>query len=192
VFSLRGDWDSCLIEERVISHQAFEHVTRFGVPDVRVIVCRHVPVMAMCRLPTSESDGRANLHQGAIAAGVDIATGLIIHAAQHSHTVETHGDTGAPLVDFAVPAWEEILLLAVRAARMSGLGYLGVDVVVDATRGPLLLELNARPGLARQLANLRGLLPRLERARRANLPESTSDEDLCAFAREQFVHSPRC
>ena len=191
VFSLRGDWDSCLIEERIITHPCFEHVTRFGVPDVRVIVCGHIPIMAMCRLPTSQSDGRANLHQGAIAAGIDMSTGVLVHASQHNRTVKTHQDTGAALVGFAVPFWDEVLRLAVRAGRMSGLGYLGVDVVIDANRGPVLLELNARPGLAIQLANLRGLLPRLERARAAKLPESTSDEDLCRFAREQFVHS-RC
>lgn len=191
VFSLRGDWDSCLIEERIITHTDFEPLTRFGVPDVRVVVCHLVPVMAMCRLPTSRSDGRANLHQGAIAAGVDISSGLIVHAAQHNRTVREHEDTGAPLTGFEVPYWNDVLALAVRAARMSGLGYLGVDVVIDAKRGPVLLELNARPGLAIQLANQRGLLPRLDRAREANLPESTSDEDLCRFGREQFSHS-RC
>ncbi|MDX5335526.1 MAG: alpha-L-glutamate ligase-like protein, partial [Marinobacter sp.] len=43
----------------------------------------------------------------------------------------------------------------------TGLGYMGVDLVVDAYKGPLLLELNARPGLAIQMANGEGLLPRL-------------------------------
>jgi alpha-L-glutamate ligase-like protein len=191
VFSLRGDWDSCLIEERIITHPSFDDITRFGVPDVRVIVCGRVPIMAMSRLPTAQSDGRANLHQGAIAAGIDISTGRIVHAVQHDRTIEKHSDTGVLLAGFQVPFWEDVLRLAVRAGRISGLGYLGVDVVVDARRGPVLLELNARPGLAIQLANLRGILPRVERARAAKLPESASDEDLCRFAREHFAHS-RC
>ena len=36
VFSLRGDVDSCLIEERVVLHPAFATIARFGIPDVRV------------------------------------------------------------------------------------------------------------------------------------------------------------
>ena len=47
-------------------------------------------------------------------------------------------------------------------ARAVGLGYIGVDIVVDVNEGPMLLEANARPGLAIQIANGRGLLPRLE------------------------------
>jgi glutathione synthase/RimK-type ligase-like ATP-grasp enzyme len=48
-----------------------------------------------------------------------------------------------------------------RVAKAVGLGYIGVDIVVDAVQGPMLLEANARPGLAIQIANGRGLLPRL-------------------------------
>jgi glutathione synthase/RimK-type ligase-like ATP-grasp enzyme len=44
---------------------------------------------------------------------------------------------------------------------MTGLGYLGVDMVIDRERGPLLLELNARPGLQIQVANQAGLRSRL-------------------------------
>jgi hypothetical protein len=120
--------------------------------------------MAMCRLPTAESDGRANLHQGAIGAGIAIASGRATHATCHNDIVTHHVDTQAPIVGFQVPAWDEVLALAVRAAEISGLGYVGVDVVVDLEHGPLLLELNARPGLAIQIANNEGLLSRLRRA----------------------------
>jgi len=41
------------------------------------------------------------------------------------------------------------------------MGYLGVDIVLDAQAGPLMLELNARPGLNIQIANQEGLLHRL-------------------------------
>ncbi|MGE3499317.1 MAG: alpha-L-glutamate ligase-like protein [Candidatus Binatia bacterium] len=164
VFSLRGDPDSCLIEQRIILHSAFAAIAHRGIPDIRVVVYRGVPVMAMCRLPTAESDGRANLHQGAIGAGIAISTGRATHAALHNRAVTHHVDTGAPLIDAEIPRWDDVLRLAVHAAEMSGLGYLGVDVVVDAAYGPLLLELNARPGLAIQIANNEGLLPRLRRA----------------------------
>jgi D-alanine-D-alanine ligase-like ATP-grasp enzyme len=44
-------------------------------------------------------------------------------------------------------------------SRAVGLGYLGADIVLDHRQGPLLLEANARPGLAIQIANGQGLLP---------------------------------
>src|SRR5690606_8519130 len=59
------------------------------------------------------------------------------------------------------PAWEEIMLLAARCYEMTGLGYLGTDIVFDKHKGPQLLELNARPGLSIQVANGYGLIPRL-------------------------------
>jgi glutathione synthase/RimK-type ligase-like ATP-grasp enzyme len=48
---------------------------------------------------------------------------------------------------------------------MVELGYLGVDIVLTPDKGPILLELNARPGLGIQIANLAGLVPRLEKIR---------------------------
>jgi alpha-L-glutamate ligase-like protein len=186
VFSLRGDWDTCIIEKRVILDPAFRELTRFGIPDIRVIVYRRLPIMAMCRLPTSASDGRANLHQGAIGAGIDIATGRLVHATFHNRTVHQHVDTHAQIVGFVVPQWEKVLDLAVRTADISGLGYVGVDLVIDQDHGPLLLELNARPGLAIQLANAEGLLPRLLVAA-ADGRGAAGVEERCRMARELFA-----
>jgi alpha-L-glutamate ligase-like protein len=191
VFSLRGDVDSCIIEERIILHPAFRHIARYGVPDIRVVVYRGVPIMAMCRLPTVESDGRANLHQGAIGAGIDIASGRVIHAARHNTTVTHHVDTHAPIVGFAVPRWDELLALAVRAADISGLGYLGVDVIVDEAHGPLLLELNARPGLAIQVANNAGLMPRVRRTDALAGRDLTEWTSRLHIARELFAAPAR-
>jgi glutathione synthase/RimK-type ligase-like ATP-grasp enzyme len=61
-----------------------------------------------------------------------------------------------------VPYWDEVIRLSRRVSQAVGLGYIGVDVVIDATHGPMLLEANARPGLAIQIANGQGLAPRLE------------------------------
>jgi alpha-L-glutamate ligase-like protein len=186
VFSLRGDIDSCLIEERVLLHPAFADLARFGIPDVRVIIYRGLPLMAMCRLPTVESDGRANLHQGAIGAGIAIASGRTTHAACYNEAVTHHIDTQVAIVGFQVPHWDDVLALAARAAEISGLGYLGVDVVIDLARGPLLLELNARPGLAIQIANNEGLLSRVRRADRVPLAELSSWSDRLRVARALF------
>jgi len=162
LYSLAGNTDRAMIEYRVELHPTFRAISYGGVPDVRVIVFKGVPTLAMLRLPTRRSDGRANLHQGAIAAGIDLATGRTHHAVQSNRLVEVHPDTGGRVVGIQIPAWEEILRIAARSAEMTGLGYLGVDVVLDARLGPLLLELNARPGLAIQISNLQGLLGPLE------------------------------
>jgi alpha-L-glutamate ligase-like protein len=162
MYSLGGQPDSALVQQRVRLHPAFAAITFKGIPDVRVILYRNEPAMAMLRLPTKQSGGRANLHQGGIGTGVDLETGVTHHAVQRNRFVNLHPDTGRPVVGMQVPYWDEVLNLSRRVAEAVGLGYLGVDVVVDACDGPLLLEANARPGLAIQIANGRGLIPRLE------------------------------
>jgi alpha-L-glutamate ligase-like protein len=161
MYSLGGQPDSAIVQQRIRLHPAMAAISYQGIPDVRVILYKNEPAMAMLRLPTRESGGRANLHQGGIGTGIDLDTGLTHHAVQRNRAVAVHPDTGRPLVGWRVPCWDEVLRLSRRVAEVVGLGYLGVDVVVDADEGPMLLEANARPGLAIQIANGRGLLPRL-------------------------------
>jgi len=162
MYSLGGQPDTALIQQRVRLHPSFESISYKGIPDIRVILYRNQPAMAMLRLPTRESGGRANLHQGGIGAGVDLSTGRTHHAVQHNRLIQHHPDTGRPVLGVCVPCWNEILQLSRQVSAAIGLGYIGVDVVVDAEYGPLLLEANARPGLAIQIANGRGLLPQLQ------------------------------
>lgn len=133
-----------------------------GVPDLRVILLRGIPIMAMARLPTRESRGRANLHGGALAVGLDLETGRATGAFQQTRRrwLEAHPDTGHPIEELAIPDWEEVLALASRAAMATHLGYAGVDVVFDR-EGPIVLEVNRRPGLGIQNATMDGLLRRL-------------------------------
>jgi alpha-L-glutamate ligase-like protein len=162
MYSLGGQPDKALVQQRVRLHPAFEPITYRGIPDVRVILYRNEPAMAMLRLPTKESGGRANLHQGGIGAGVALETGVTHHAVQRNRFVEKHPDTDLPVIGMRVPAWQQVLDMSWRVATAVGLGYIGVDIVIDAKEGPMLLEANARPGLAIQIANGRGIAPRLE------------------------------
>lgn len=162
LFSLGGKTDNALIEDMVQFTDDFNGFSYEGVPDIRVILFKGYPVMAMTRLSTHASDGKANLHQGAVGVGLSIKTGKAIGAVQHNNPIEHHPDTGRKLKELEVPSWEQVLLLASRSYDVSGLGYLGVDIVLDRRYGPLLLELNARPGLAIQMANQAGLEPRLQ------------------------------
>lgn len=162
MYSLGGRPDRAIVQQRVRLHPAFDAIAFQGIPDVRVILYQGEPAMAMLRLPTKQSGGRANLHQGGIGAGVDLETGTTHHAVQCNRVVHIHPDTGHGLVGARVPCWDDVLSMSRRVAAAVGLGYLGVDMVVDADDGPLLLEANARPGLAIQIANGAGLLPRLK------------------------------
>ncbi len=162
LFSLGGKYDVALIEEAVNFSDVFKNFSYHGVPDVRVIVYKGYPAMVMMRLATKESGGRANLHQGAVGVGLDVKTGKTLNAVMHNKQVLTHPDTGANLMDLKVPFWREHLLIGAKAYDMTGLGYLGADIVLDKNRGPMMLEVNARPGLAIQIANGKGLRTKLE------------------------------
>lgn len=176
MYSLGGVPDQAIIEYCVKFDPFFEHYIFQGVPDIRVIVFRGVPVTAMVRLPTRESDGKANLHQGAIGIGIDIASGISRAGVHHNNMVSYHPDTGYSIEAIKIPHWKEILQIAVRCADTVGLGYLGVDIVMDRELGPLMLELNARPGLNVQLANQMGLLNKLNRVHLMDVLPASIDE----------------
>ncbi len=161
MYSLGGLPDTALVEQRVDFDPIFADVSYQGVPDIRTIIFKGIPVMAMIRLPTRSSDGKANLHQGAIGVGIDLKTGKTFSGVWHEQVVSLHPDTGAPVVDLEIPDWDEILRLTARCYDIVGLGYIGVDIVLDRQHGPLMLEMNARPGLSIQIANRMGLHKRL-------------------------------
>jgi len=187
VYSLEGLEDEALIEALVEVDPVFAAVTFRGVPDIRVVVYRGVPVMAMVRLPTRRSDGRANLHQGALGVGVALGSGVTGSAVQGRQMVTRHPDTGHAVSGIEVPLWPGVLEIAARAYEIAGLGYLGVDLVLDRARGPVLLELNARPGLAIQLANQDGLARRVREVEDARLPEASPVTERVALARTLFA-----
>jgi len=189
IYSLGGLEDQAIFEALIHPEPIFAAVTYQGVPDVRIVVYRGVPIMAMVRLPTRASDGKANLHRGAIGAGIDLKSGTTMTAVHRSRVITHHPDTGNPVSGIRVLYWEKMLLMASRALEMAGLGYLGVDLVIDRERGPLLLELNARPGLAIQMANRSGLLGRLERVDGASPDIFATPESRVAWARATFKTS---
>lgn len=180
LYSLGGQYDVALIEEMVHFSNAFEHFSYQGVPDVRLIIYKGYPAMAMMRLATAESGGRANLHQGAVGVGLDVKTGSTLCAVQHNKPIEFHPDTKADLKTLKVPFWKEHLLIASKAYEMTGLGYLGADIVLDKDKGPMMLELNARPGLAIQIANGKGLKKAIKNIEK-NYPNNLSADERVDF-----------
>lgn len=161
LYSLGGQPDVVIVEDLIGLDSSFDGYSHEGVPDIRIVVFQGYPVMAMLRLATHASDGKANLHQGAVGVGLDIGSGRCLHAVQFSSRIYHHPDTGKPLGEIRISNWKDMLVLASRCYEMTGLGYIGTDIVLDSVRGPQLLELNARPGLSIQVANGEGLLSRL-------------------------------
>ena len=181
LYSLGGRHDKAMIEYRVNFAPIFRRISYLGGPDIRVLVFLGYPVMAMLRLPTSMSDGKANLHQGAVGVGIDVGVGSTASGVCNGKPIRHHPDTGNQFEGLTIPKWYSLLQLAAGCYEMTGLGYFGTDIVLDEEHGPMLLELNARPGLSIQIANAAGLLPRLRKI------EEMASERLEVEQRVQFV-----
>lgn len=193
LYSLGGHRDRALIEYRVKPDPIFKSISYEGVPDIRIIVLMGYPVMAMLRLPTRQSSGKANLHQGAIGVGVDLATGITLRGTWLNNKIAKHPDTTNPVDGVQLPDWDGFMKLAAGCHELCGLGYIGVDMVLDETKGPLILELNARPGLNIQIANDCGLALRTHaiEAHLAELKERGIQEtpaERVRFSQELFGH----
>lgn len=176
--SLNNLPDTVFIEDIIISHHFFKKYISSGVPDVRVIVCNKVPVMAMMRLPTVYSDGKANLHLGALGVGIDIRTGITTYGTIGNKLVEYIPKTKIKVRGIKIPDWDTVLDVAVRAQESSRLGFAGIDIVIDNNLGPLVLEINARPGLSIQIANQASLRTRLERIADVKVPTTKRGVEL--------------
>lgn len=161
MYSLGGKSDTAMVEERIICHEMFAKISYKGVPDIRIIVFQGYPVMAMLRLPTQQSDGKANLHSGGIGVGLSIRTGQTTFAVQGTNYITHHPDYETQLFGIQIPEWEKTLTIAAQFKEIIPLGYLGIDLVVDQHKGASLLEANARPGISIQIANRNGLQKRL-------------------------------
>jgi len=158
-----GTFHMAFVEEKVPLHPKLKKYVYQGTPDLRILVFNSVPVMAMLRLPTKESDGKANLHQGGIGVGIDIASGVTLSGVHKNRKVRFLPGTKIKLNGIKIPRWKSVLETAVSAAVITNLQYVGVDILLHPDKGPMVIELNARPGLAIQLANSKGLRFRLER-----------------------------
>lgn len=163
MYSMQGKQDRAIIEYAVQFDPIFSEITYQGVPDIRIIVYKGVPVMAMLRLPTRRSDGKANLHKGGIGVGIRMHDGVTMYGVQGRNFINEHPETLKPLEGRQIPGWPHLLETASRFYEITKLGYVGVDLVLDKDKGPMVLEANARPGIAIQIANRCGLLSRTEK-----------------------------
>lgn len=149
--------DKCIIEKRIIPHPLFRTIYPHGIADIRIMLHHHQVLMVMLRIPTEKSGGKANLHQGAIGVGVDIDSGLLKNGYLNNRVYTAHPDTNIAFSGITIPWWEKILEISILTANLVPLKFLGVDIIIDEHDGPLVIEINARPGLQIQNANMEGL-----------------------------------
>lgn len=181
-FSVNGRPDTAFFEKILVPDSAFAHFRPLGLPDIRIVVFNLVPVMAMLRIPTAQSGGKANVHLGGIGIGIDIAKGVTTFATQYNKRLYQLPNGQSPS-GFQIPRWENLLLIASRIQSITNIGYIAVDLTIDADQGPVLLEVNARAGLMVQVANLAPLRSRLERVK--GLPVTTPEKGV-RIAQEIF------
>jgi alpha-L-glutamate ligase-like protein len=162
MYSMNGSSDKVILEYVVQFDPIFNEITYQGVPDIRIIVYKGIPIMAMLRLPTRKSDGKANLHKGGIGVGIRMHDGVTMYGVQSNRFINEHPETRKKLAGRQIPRWEFLLEMASKFYDITGLGYVGVDIVLDKHKGPMVLEANARPGIAIQIANRCGLKERTD------------------------------
>jgi predicted ATP-grasp superfamily ATP-dependent carboligase len=113
---------------------------------------------------------------------------VTVRAVHHNKHITRHPDVDKDLLGIQLPEWDKMLDIAVTCAEMTGLGYLGVDLMLDEKLGPLMIEVNARPGLAIQMANGVGLLHRLEPVvHQHEMHPGASHEEKIAFSKKNFA-----
>lgn len=155
-FSQSGEEDIAYFEPLIQQSDLLQKMSPFGLCDIRVILCKGKVISAMLRMPTKDSSGKANLHQGAIGIGIDIESGVTQTAKSKKKKIENHPDTQEPLIGIQIPYWEKIVGISKVCQESIPLGYIGVDICLDRHLGPLVLEVNGRPGIEIQNIQERG------------------------------------
>ncbi len=163
-FSQSGEEDQAFIEPMIQQHQALKSITPQGLCDIRLIICNGKLISAMLRVPTLASSGKANLHQGAVGVSIDINTGTIERAVINGVEISHHPDSHAAFKGISIPFWSAIKDISLQCYIAIPLGYMGVDICLDEQRGPLVLEVNGRPGLEIQNVQNTGMKVQLSAA----------------------------
>ena len=149
--------DEVIIEYCLDPHDFFTEIYANGVPDFRIIICKGIPILAMLRLPTDDSDGKANLHAGAIGVGIDLEDGKILSGFDGEKYIARHPNSRVRFLGKKIPDWEKTMEIALQTDRAFPLDYLGIDIIFDRQLGPMVIEINVRPGIQIQNVHRKGL-----------------------------------
>lgn len=146
-----------LVQPRLRNHPLIADLSNGALSTVRALTCldeqgRPELVGAVMRMAVGANRTVDNLHAGGIAAGVDLATGVLTSATNLGMDarlgwLDRHPDTGAPIAGRSFPRWTEMRALALDAHRaFSDRIYVGWDIAL-CEAGPVLIEGNLAPDL---------------------------------------------
>ncbi|HNB27748.1 MAG TPA: sugar-transfer associated ATP-grasp domain-containing protein [Alphaproteobacteria bacterium] len=146
-----------LVQPALRNHPAYRGFTAGALSTMRVISWRSETggfevTDAILRMPVARTAPVDNFHAGGIAAPIDIATGLLgqattLDGGPEDSLLDRHPYTGAQIAGAAVPMWDEIMQLALRAHRVFDAHVvIGWDIAVIED-GPCLIEGNISPGV---------------------------------------------
>jgi len=162
VFSL-GNSDKAIVEYCLTPHPFFTEIYKKGIPDFRILMYKKQAIMSMLRVPTKRSGGKANLHQGALGIGVDMKNGRLTQGMYNNKYIDQHPDNNALFAGKPLPDWDKTLQIACDTSLIFPLDYLGIDIIYDQDLGPLVIEINARPGLQIQNVNKAGIIDEINK-----------------------------
>lgn len=103
--------------------------------------------MPSCASATASVD---NVDCGGMAARIDIDSGMLktVGADKQGNTFDKHPMTGAPIVGFTIPYWEEAKQMCLDAAqKVPQMRFVAWDVAVTE-KGPVFIEGNSFPSHA--------------------------------------------
>ncbi|MCX6807778.1 MAG: DUF1704 domain-containing protein [Patescibacteria group bacterium] len=170
-FSKSGLPDIACIEQRPELDKFFARLGQDGLPVIKIIVYRNVPLMAMLKLaPPAIVNNKFGLRQNEILIGIDIATGettnLFTNSVfDHKKEILTLPWSGRVVRGLEIPMWQDILLLASQVQSLINANYLTVEISLDAKNGPVVCGLSIDSDLDVQLANHSSLRERLDKVK---------------------------
>ena len=155
--------DIAFIEEKIIPWDDFSIFCEYGLADIRLITMQLVPVMAMLRYPTKESDGKANIAAGWVWFWIDIASGKIT-SMYHNRKIyiKEFPEDYKQFQWKQISYWDDILLYSSQIQYFTNIWYLWLDWTI-AQPWPNLIEINAMAGMEIQLVNGEWLENRLKK-----------------------------
>lgn len=143
---------SLLVQPRLLNHPELHDLAGDVLTTVRILTCRtpdggSEATNASLRVPVGQNVVD-NIHQGGIAAAVDLQTGRVGRAtalSSRSDWIVKHPESGAPIEGRILPFWREAVELVERAHRTFPQALaVGWDVAL-LEDGPCLIEANSSP-----------------------------------------------
>ena len=160
VYDVLADYPAGVVEAYVVQHPEMLKLCPSSVNTIRVVTfsSNSAPVtpdgksMDIAYTALRIGGGSSivdNFHSGGMVCHIDSQTGKLITEAadMECNVFAEHPATGVKFLGFQIPYYQEAMAMVTEAITKNKLeGYLGWDVAI-AEDGPILIEVNDRPGV---------------------------------------------